>query len=465
MAIQADDVTKLLKKMEGTVVKVGKNGKTALSKGFRSVDEAMEASEKVSAQVVEEEANIRKAINQEQRRLRRLEIENNPNASPEARAKATADLDRPHSKNMTAEEWKAKEQARKENSQAGKDYRQKQADLERQAKQTQYESNQQKKDEIRQRISDSRTRRQQKQDAAIDKEADLKMEKSAKMEQMKEDARKRIEANREGYQRTRETRMEREIAQKENAAAYEKQKKANDLKEKIKQRRADRAAGNEVQYEGDLGGMGGEKSRSYSQEDTNKLVNEARQATGGSSSAQPSSNSSAFADEANNAEKLRQANMGVRERIGSKINEAKKNAGEYIYDRTLNRKNITAERRAYNNEMLSNPDAMISSNGEYLKMRSQARAAHGEVVTNDDIRNVKIGGSGRQSGVGGGSEAAHAGYLADQGDAANDIATKGFLDYAGDAVNWATQDMNHAVAVAGAGVGIGLLGSELLDES
>lgn len=141
MAIQADDVTKLLKKMEGTVVKVGKNGKTALSKGFRSVDEAMEASEKVSAQVVEEEANIRKAINQEQRRLRRLEIENSPNASPEARAKATADLDRPHSKNMTAEEWKAKEQARKENSQAGKDYRQKQADLERQAQQNDYDIN------------------------------------------------------------------------------------------------------------------------------------------------------------------------------------------------------------------------------------------------------------------------------------------------------------------------------------
>ena len=158
--------------------------------------------------------------------------------------------------------------------------------------------------------------------------------------------------------------------------------------------------------------------------------------------------------------------MTPTERLSSKINEAKQGVKDYIYDRTLNRKNITAERQAYNNEMLSNPDAMISSNGEYLKMRSQARATHGESVTAQDISSIKVGGTGkRNSGVGGGSSAAHNGSLADQGDAANDIATKGFLDYAGDAVNWATQDMNHAVAVAGTALGVGILGSELLDES
>ena len=46
-----------------------------------------------------------------------------------------------------------------------------------------------------------------------------------------------------------------------------------------------------------------------------------------------------------------------------------------------------------------------------------------------------------------------------------DILDKGFLKYAGDAVNWATQDLSHAIAVAGATLGIGVLGAELLDEN
>ena len=80
-------------------------------------------------------------------------------------------------------------------------------------------------------------------------------------------------------------------------------------------------------------------------------------------------------------------------------------------------------------------------------------------------KKVQVVGTGKGSGVGGGSSAAHNGSVADQGDAANDIATKGFLDYAGGALDWATKDVSHAIAVAGIGVGVGLIGSELLDEN
>lgn len=92
--------------------------------------DSVSSSAKTSSKVSQETA--------EARRLRRLEIENNPNASPEARARATAALDRTPSKNMTADEWKAQKASRIENSQAGKDYRQKQVELERQAKQEEY---------------------------------------------------------------------------------------------------------------------------------------------------------------------------------------------------------------------------------------------------------------------------------------------------------------------------------------
>lgn len=42
--------------------------------------------------------------------------------------------------------------------------------------------------------------------------------------------------------------------------------------------------------------------------------------------------------------------------------------------------------------------------------------------------------------------------------------SRGFLDYAGDAVNWAVQDVQHAMLVTGGAIGIGFIGSELLDE-
>ena len=93
------------------------------------------------ARQAEYEKNRPKEPASEARRKRRLEIENNPNASPEARSKATSALDKTSGQKMTQEEWKAKEQARKENSQAGKDYRQRQKELERQAKQAEYEKN------------------------------------------------------------------------------------------------------------------------------------------------------------------------------------------------------------------------------------------------------------------------------------------------------------------------------------
>ena len=77
----------------------------------------------------------------EARRKRRLEIENNPNSSPEARAKATAQLDAKKSKPETAAEYKQREADRINNSEAGKNYREKQKELERQARQAEYEKN------------------------------------------------------------------------------------------------------------------------------------------------------------------------------------------------------------------------------------------------------------------------------------------------------------------------------------
>ena len=100
------------------------------------------------ARQAEYEKNRPKESASEVRRKRRLEIENNPDASPEARSKATAALDKTPGQKMTQEEWKTKEQARKENSQAGKDYRQRQKELERQARQAEYEKNKPSKQDI-----------------------------------------------------------------------------------------------------------------------------------------------------------------------------------------------------------------------------------------------------------------------------------------------------------------------------
>ena len=111
----------------------------------------------------------------EARRLRRLEIEGSSTASPEAKARATAALDRQPTKNMTAEEWKAKEAARRENSQAGKDYRQKQAELQRQAQQQEYEAGQQaaasRKQDIKQRKEDVTNRRIERERKAMEAES------------------------------------------------------------------------------------------------------------------------------------------------------------------------------------------------------------------------------------------------------------------------------------------------------
>lgn len=211
---------------------------------------------------------------------------------------------------------------------------------------------------VRQNIEKNQQQRsniaKQRQDAegrALDKAADDKMTHQAKMDQMKENARNRIKANREARDRIAQTRQEREVAR----AANEKQHKANELKEKIKQRQADKAAGKEVSYEGDLEGMGGERSRSYSQSETQGLISEAR---------------SGYSERSTQAQHaLKEANKTGFQRFGDKIKEA----GRQVYDTTLNRRRITAERRAYNAQVSSSsPESMFSTNREYLHARNQA---------------------------------------------------------------------------------------------
>jgi hypothetical protein len=161
-------------------------------------------------------------------------------------------------------------------------------------------------------------------------------------------------------------------------------------------------------------------------------------------------------------QRLDEANKTLPQRI---IGEVKR-TGQNLYDGTLGRRRINAERMEYNQAMhnAGTPEAMIDSTGEYLRLRNQVNSAAGGygMAGVEDIRQAKMGGMGKvkSSYTYSGSSVSHGG----QDDAADDIATKGFLDYAGGAVEWALQDTQHAMLVAGTAVGVGLIGSELLDD-
>lgn len=99
---------------------------------------------------------------------------------------------------------------------------------------------------------------------------------------------------------------------------------------------------------------------------------------------------------------------------------------------------------------------------------SQRRAQR--TLTNGN-RNINITGSDAAvgtragGGVGGGANrATGANGVAGEAEAAEDIAKKGFMEYAGDFMSWATQDTPHAIATAGLAFGGGYMLSNALDD-
>jgi hypothetical protein len=115
----------------------------------------------------------------------------------------------------------------------------------------------------------------------------------------------------------------------------------------------------------------------------------------------------------------------------------------------------TANRRDYNNYIHSQGrNDYIRSNKEYQRMQR------------------KLGIHGNFDGTGEGIDAlnqaykeTHKSFIQKAGEKASEVASEtNFMEYLGQGWDWATQDTQHALMVAGGAVGVGILGAEILDD-
>lgn len=153
---------------------------------------------------------------------------------------------------------------------------------------------------------------------------------------------------------------------------------------------------------------------------------------------------------------LENANRTPWERFKDKLSDR-------VTKSSLNR-STTRNRRAYNEYIYSKgSNDFVRTNKEFARMQNQM-GIHGRFDGTAEGFDALNRAHGRRVDAAN-MAAARAKAAEEAAKAAEDIGQNtGFLEYVGNAARWATQDMNHAIAVAGAGLGIGLIGSEILDE-
>lgn len=151
------------------------------------------------------------------------------------------------------------------------------------------------------------------------------------------------------------------------------------------------------------------------------------------------------------------------------LNNANKTGWERFVDKGRNRvaasgfnSSTTASRRDYNEFLYSQGKTnYVKTNREFQRMTGKLGINGTYQGTAEGLDAMQRAQKGSQRGIFDGLKE----KAAETMDKAGEIASEtNFMEYLGQAWDWATQDTQHALMVAGGAVGVGILGAEILED-